>query len=272
MDGNTLPEEVLNDLRMGCGMEPSVKLRNMVARFLNFLHRGTGGPVRYEVLAMLAAIANDVKYDSNPAANPFADTEWGTPLTVLRQDSKEVLCNGFWMGCGEGMMSHLVKVAMHDNEQEAQDFDFRQVRLRDELPVQMATKETGPIRVIPDPVEEDEPTQQEPAVISEEQPAAAAEHSQSTTETNSEVEIEDTSIPPEVVEPSQWNNIGEGSLVWMEDGSDGEFLGVDSGTGFLKVRVDGKHTGNKYSLYAEDQVRIAEAIPVEHDPVEVGAK
>ncbi len=267
MDADSLPDDILSDLIQGCGgCQPSAKLRTLVARYIRFLHNGPGGPVRFEVLAMLAAVAGEVMSDPALPKNPFADTPWGTPLTVYRMDSKEVLCNGTWMGVGTGINAHLVKVAMHDDERESQEFDFRQVRLRN--PAQEPLKNNGPLEVVPDPVEIDEQEEEE---ASNGLPDATAGQTQPTAEENSEVEIEDTSIPPEVVQPSLWSTVGEGSLVWMEDGSDGEFLGLDM-SGMLKVRVTGKHTGNRFSLYQPDQVRIAEAIPVEHDPVEIGAK
>lgn len=267
MDQDSLPEDILQELTQGCGgLEPSSKLRALVARFIRFKHNVGSGPVTTDVLAMLAAVAAEVRADPSLVRNPFADTPWGTPLTVYRMDSKEVLCNGFWMGVGEGLMAHLVKVAMHDDEREAQEFDYRQVRLRNELPVQPA--EQGPLVIVPDPVDEQPKAEETVTMVStdiESQNGAGVVE-------NTDADIEDADVPPQDVKFDSWATVGEGSLVWMEDGGDGEFLGTDPTTGFLKVRVTGKHTGNKFSLYTPDQVRLAEAIPVEHDPVPVGAQ
>lgn len=266
MDADSLPEEILSELIQGCGgNQPSAKLRAMVARFIRFKHNVSSGPVHTDVLAMLAAVAGEVMADPSLSENPFADTPWGTPLTVYRMDSKEVLCNGTWMGVGTGINAHLVKVAMHDDERESQEFDYRQVRLRKAPQEQIATQ--GPIEVVPDPIEE-----HEQRIGDTESGDTGNQSIAPALEETSDVENEDTSAPLEQAQPSAWETVGEGSLVWMEDGSDGEFLGLDPLNGMLKVRVTGKHIGNRFSLYSPEQVRIAEAIPVEHQPVEIGAK
>ena len=279
MDQNTLPEEILDDLRQMCDAEPSKKLCNLVKRFLRCKHRVGSGPVTIDVLAMLVAVSGEIKANVPAVVNPFSDTPWGTPLSVLRMDSKEVLCDGFWMGVGEGMMSHLVKVAMHNDEREAQEFDFRQIRLRNALPVRSETVTQGPLVVVPDELDEDDEdaeyfSENTVETLAKSEPETGEHHStadvSATSFEDSDVETKDTSNPSGESVADPWALIGEGSIVWIEDGSEGEYLGRDAITGLLKVRVDGRHIGGGHSLYEEDTVRVAEAIPIEHDPVEVG--
>lgn len=257
MSSENLPEEILNDLRQMCGEEPSAELQSLVARFLRCKHRVTSGPVSVDVLAVLASVAQCVKEDAAAPANPFAELEAGTKLSVLRIDSNEIICDATFMSVGKGLHWNLVKVAMHDDEREAQEFDYRQIRLREApLPVQPSQ---GPIVVVPDVPEKEEG----PVSFPPEKPAERKEES-----TLPDAE------PPEVNEEfdGDWSKVDSGATVWLESGEEGIFLGLDEGTDFLKVRVPSRQSADRFSLFEADEVRLSVEIPVEHEPVDVGEK
>jgi len=258
MDQVELPDEIMHDLRQMCGEDPSAELRLLVARFLRCKHRVTSGPVSVDVLAVLASVAQCVKEDAAPPANPFAGTAVGTKLSVMRIDSNEVICDATFMSVGQGLHCNLVKVAMHDDEREPQEFDYRQIRLR-EAPLLVQPTSQGPIEVIPDVPEKEE----EQTSVPPEQPAERKEES--------------TFPDEEVVESAkefdgEWAKVDSGVTVWLESGEEGIFLGLDEGTDFLKVRVPSRQSADRFSLFEADEVRLAVEIPVEHEPVDVGAK
>lgn len=255
-----LPEEILADLTQLCGMEPSQKLKSVVASYLRGKHsiQGIDPRPNWDVIAMAAAMLRDVAADHTPkVVNPFAKCAYGTPLEVLRVDSKEVYCVGFWMAAGEGINGALVQVAMHDSEEEAGWFPHDQIRLRGAQPPAQPP-ESGPIKIVFDPPEPKE--ESEPALVTGTPEADLDDDEAVETPSTGETEADSTA----------WSDIEHGAAVWMEDGCEGEFVGLDAMTGGLKVRVKGKHVGHQFSSYLPDQVCLAEEIPVEHDPVDVG--
>ncbi len=262
-----LPVEILEDLTQMCGGVPSPRLQRIVEGYLRSLHSLVGGPPNPHVLALACAICRDVNAAPKPVVNPFAGTPRGTPLEVLRVDSKEVYGVGFLMSVGEGVNGALVQVAMFDSEEEAAWFPFDQVRLRDKKPaVIKPSAPQAPIVVIPDA-----PEVEEPETVLKEQSAKLDENTIDADEEDEDSHVDDSvTLAPDA--DDAWLLVEDGKQVWMEDGREGEFRGIDKPTGLLRVSINGVHQGNKFSLYLPDQVRMAEEIPVEHDPVDVGEK
>jgi hypothetical protein len=253
-----LNEDVVELLTQMCGHDPSPRLRRITAHYLRVKHQFQGGPPNLDVLALACAITQDVSAEPKPVLNPFAGTARGTALEVLRVGSKEVDCVGFLMDVGEGVNAALVQVAMHDSEEEAAWFPFDQVRLRAKAVPVVPSEPQSPLVVVHDPVELTEQTvesrQSVPEIVEEDDEDAIDEPQLTVPQTSENV----------------WSLVEDGQAVWMDDGREGEFRGIDGTTGHLMVSVSGVHRGSQFSLYLPDQVRLSEEIPVEHDPVDVG--